>query len=563
MLQHRKKKNEPQQQQHNGGAAAPIDALGLSLPLELVLKANGSDIDSSTTVDIEEHIRLTLRLGGLDLRLTTETQINETSLALQTLGSVFGNNSKSDLACLLMMFNGGVLNITELNITLPLLELLLSCDSCDSKLDLEIISQRLSNPLVIASLQNAIDAALMWISKPNNPVLNLVNTFIDQQIANAPSNCSVFQNHSHTTPQVSTPEETEVIAVVGGFVGCLILVFIISILCCNNRKRRARRRKLKARSVSFDVVSIGADGKKTHEPFFRDAPLLSPIDENAQAEEDDDNLHSTSSNEYSDDASSANASAMKKSKSHESGLSRPRVWTGSLADNLTLDITESILDREERRVRARTLSGSGLRTVATTTGTTTTSSSSSNSDTLTKPLLDVTRGQENDGAHADNNNNDGPGLAVVEKSKSWSICVHGTSTVLANFGIPFLLIINLGLFISAHTTVGAAVDAVITIAHINTSDPTTGGVNNSAAATEIILSGLYDFSLGDSISNMWNAKVYPLALLIAVFSGAWPYVKILLMLFAWFVPDKVFNATRRGHLLQALDALGKWSLIDN
>jgi hypothetical protein len=61
---------------------------------------------------------------------------------------------------------------------------------------------------------------------------------------------------------------------------------------------------------------------------------------------------------------------------------------------------------------------------------------------------------------------------------------------------------------------------------------------------------------------MWEAEVYFLAGLIAFFSGAWPYIKLVLMLVGWFAPVKLLSVERRESLLIILDALGKWSLVD-
>jgi hypothetical protein len=61
---------------------------------------------------------------------------------------------------------------------------------------------------------------------------------------------------------------------------------------------------------------------------------------------------------------------------------------------------------------------------------------------------------------------------------------------------------------------------------------------------------------------MWEAKVYFLAIIIAFFSGAWPYVKLMMMMFAWFAPAKLLSIPRRETFLIVLDALGKWSLVD-
>jgi hypothetical protein len=78
-----------------------------------------------------------------------------------------------------------------------------------------------------------------------------------------------------------------------------------------------------------------------------------------------------------------------------------------------------------------------------------------------------------------------------------------------------------------------------------------------------ILPSLFTFSLVNSIRDFWQAKVYPLSLLVAVLSGAWPYGKVLLMLMAWIVPPAWLPPARRETILLLVDALGKWSLIDS
>jgi uncharacterized paraquat-inducible protein A len=59
---------------------------------------------------------------------------------------------------------------------------------------------------------------------------------------------------------------------------------------------------------------------------------------------------------------------------------------------------------------------------------------------------------------------------------------------------------------------------------------------------------------------MWDAGVYPLSVLIALLSGGWPYLKLLLIGVCWVCPLRV---RRRETILQWLDALGKWSLLDS
>jgi len=56
--------------------------------------------------------------------------------------------------------------------------------------------------------------------------------------------------------------------------------------------------------------------------------------------------------------------------------------------------------------------------------------------------------------------------------------------------------------------------------------------------------------------------VYPLAVIIALASGGWPYAKQIMLLFAWFAPATILHPSARGRLLEVLDTLGKWSLID-
>lgn len=72
-----------------------------------------------------------------------------------------------------------------------------------------------------------------------------------------------------------------------------------------------------------------------------------------------------------------------------------------------------------------------------------------------------------------------------------------------------------------------------------------------------------EFTLAGSVSDMWHAGVYPLSLLIAVFSGAWPYIKLILMLITWTLRESKLSFVMRERILQVLDTMGKWSLIDS
>ena len=67
------------------------------------------------------------------------------------------------------------------------------------------------------------------------------------------------------------------------------------------------------------------------------------------------------------------------------------------------------------------------------------------------------------------------------------------------------------------------------------------------------------FSLVSSVSDMWQSGAYGLSILIALFSGIWPYVKRILLGITWRVP---MRPPARSSLLQFLDQMGKFSFID-
>jgi hypothetical protein len=71
---------------------------------------------------------------------------------------------------------------------------------------------------------------------------------------------------------------------------------------------------------------------------------------------------------------------------------------------------------------------------------------------------------------------------------------------------------------------------------------------------------LFVASIFSSVKELWLNGSYPLAILIAVTSIAWPYLKIILSVYAWVMPYK--NPRRRELLIETIDALGKWSFVD-
>jgi hypothetical protein len=112
---------------------------------------------------------------------------------------------------------------------------------------------------------------------------------------------------------------------------------------------------------------------------------------------------------------------------------------------------------------------------------------------------------------------------------------------------PIFLLGTIAVLIASNLSVGASVDLSVSTTHTK----------------EVLrIPSLFGFSLGHTIHEMLHAGIYVLLFIVLVFSGIWPYAKLLLMLFAWFVPEPVYSAKSRGKLLFSLDALSKFSLVD-
>eukprot|EP01117_Protostelium_nocturnum_P011570 TRINITY_DN4198_c0_g1_i4.p1 TRINITY_DN4198_c0_g1~~TRINITY_DN4198_c0_g1_i4.p1 ORF type:complete len:980 (+),score=279.12 TRINITY_DN4198_c0_g1_i4:212-3151(+) len=110
------------------------------------------------------------------------------------------------------------------------------------------------------------------------------------------------------------------------------------------------------------------------------------------------------------------------------------------------------------------------------------------------------------------------------------------------YGTLLLILFNIALFISAHSSIGATFRVMITIGEKN-----------------FLLPSSYDYTTLNNILNMWNAKIYYLSVIIAVVNGALPYVKSILLLLIWILP-RHHVATKK--ILEILDQSGKWMFTD-
>jgi hypothetical protein len=135
----------------------------------------------------------------------------------------------------------------------------------------------------------------------------------------------------------------------------------------------------------------------------------------------------------------------------------------------------------------------------------------------------------------------------LEQKFSLYPCVAFSNTT-PSWVVPIIIAVLAGnavLFGAANRGIGASIEMRLTLQQ-----------------EKIMLPSIAEFGLSDSIHDMWTAKVYALAFLIGIWSGAWPYVKIVLMGFAFFSPFTFMNPAHGEKLLIAVDTLGKWALID-
>ncbi|KAJ9463584.1 hypothetical protein DIPPA_06283 [Diplonema papillatum] len=125
------------------------------------------------------------------------------------------------------------------------------------------------------------------------------------------------------------------------------------------------------------------------------------------------------------------------------------------------------------------------------------------------------------------------------------LVLHPSVSGWIRWGVPVFLAATAVVFLTANLLLGAAANAEVAI-----------------EATEKRMENLFTYALGSTCRDMWNAEVYYLAVMVAVFSGVWPYVKLSALVWGWVVPPSALSGARRGQLFKALDYTGKWSLMD-
>ena len=112
-------------------------------------------------------------------------------------------------------------------------------------------------------------------------------------------------------------------------------------------------------------------------------------------------------------------------------------------------------------------------------------------------------------------------------------------------GFPILTICTIALLASSNLSGGASVD-----------------LRYETPTSTMTLPSLFSFSLANTIVEMYHARIYTLLGIVVVFSGVWPYAKLLLIGLAWIAPKSILDSRQRERVLETLDALSKFSLVD-
>eukprot|EP00518_Triparma_eleuthera_P017133 CAMPEP_0197550314 /NCGR_PEP_ID=MMETSP1320-20131121/3942_1 /TAXON_ID=91990 /ORGANISM="Bolidomonas sp., Strain RCC2347" /LENGTH=1691 /DNA_ID=CAMNT_0043110667 /DNA_START=86 /DNA_END=5157 /DNA_ORIENTATION=+ len=138
-------------------------------------------------------------------------------------------------------------------------------------------------------------------------------------------------------------------------------------------------------------------------------------------------------------------------------------------------------------------------------------------------------------------------LAGMKPPTDWSTALmfHPDISPWMRYGVVVIQFFLLILFLVANLQPGASVDLYLKIAN----DP-------------IVIPDLFLFTLAGTISDMLNAGVYFLAIVIILFSGCYPYCKVMTQLVCWVLPTSMLSAKKRESILLFVGAIGKWSLVD-
>lgn len=136
-----------------------------------------------------------------------------------------------------------------------------------------------------------------------------------------------------------------------------------------------------------------------------------------------------------------------------------------------------------------------------------------------------------------------------ENKKEYGALIHDARMpAWVRYGLLLVMIGNAGLLLSSNIAVAAQARLRIELFLQGVGERT------------IWAGGDTQFSLAESVGQLWRAGSILLALLVALLSGAWPYIELGLLV--WGYTKRNLNPDRRERVWRTVEMLSKWSFID-
>lgn len=113
------------------------------------------------------------------------------------------------------------------------------------------------------------------------------------------------------------------------------------------------------------------------------------------------------------------------------------------------------------------------------------------------------------------------------------------------YGVPFILALNMALYMVAHFGVISVVD-----------------IDATLAGQPVTVRNFLSFKFIESMQNTYENGGAEMAIMLWTFTGVWPYIKLMLSFAMWMVPPSRLSVSRRGRILLWIDALANLSIVD-
>ena len=113
------------------------------------------------------------------------------------------------------------------------------------------------------------------------------------------------------------------------------------------------------------------------------------------------------------------------------------------------------------------------------------------------------------------------------------------------YGIPVAIILNIAIYLGGHLGVLSIVN-----------------VDAAVAGEDFSVNRFLEFKFIESTRDTYSNGGKEMAILLWIFTGIWPYIKLVGSLLVWILPPPYLSVHRRGQVLLWIDALAKLSVID-